>query len=305
MNEARICDKIHLLTKNVIQSIKVNTVKEKINQFTETHRKAVIGGTVAFAAVVVTVMILLFGGVFRGGNGTSDETTAPASRVNPSAASIAGSQYGTTIPMLPSTVQPTTAKNRTSTTAPTAATRATRATSATRATTATRATSATRRQSSANLPFATAAPAAEPADYSAQWSQGYLVAIDNPDPGYACSPVSLTDEDRDLLERLCMGEFGGGGFVGAALIAQSVKDAMYFDGIGSVAQVIRDYHYDGSTEIGTNDDCRAAVRYIFDENQDAVQHRILYMYNPYMVGSDFHESQEFVLSYGDVRFFDR
>ena len=35
-----------------------------------------------------------------------------------------------------------------------------------------------------------------------------------------------------------MGEFGSGGFVGAALIAQAVKNAMCFDGYTSVAQVI-------------------------------------------------------------------
>ena len=46
-------------------------------------------------------------------------------------------------------------------------------------------------------------------------------------------------------------------------------------------------------------------RYIFDENHDAVQHRILYMYNPLLVASEFHESQNYILTYEDVRFFDR
>ena len=80
---------------------------------------------------------------------------------------------------------------------------------------------------------------------------------------------------------------------------------MCFDGFTSVADVITECHYTGDTDIGTNDECRQAVRYIFDENHDAVQHRILYMYNPSMVDSDFHESQNFILSYGGVRFFDR
>ena len=156
-----------------------------------------------------------------------------------------------------------------------------------------------------NVPFATAVPAASPADYQTQWDQGFLVAIDNPDPSYSCPHVSLTDDDRDLLERLCMGEFGSGGFIGAALIAQCVKDAMCFDGYATVADVIQYCRYDGSTDIGTNDACRQAVRYVFDDNCDAVQHRIMYMYNPYMVKSAFHESQNFILSYQGVRFFDR
>ena len=80
---------------------------------------------------------------------------------------------------------------------------------------------------------------------------------------------------------------------------------MCFDGFTSVADVISGCHYTGSTSIGTNNECKQAVRYIFDDNRDAVQHRIMYMYNPYMVQSAFHESQNFILSYAGVRFFDR
>lgn len=149
------------------------------------------------------------------------------------------------------------------------------------------------------------ATAATKANYREQWNKGYLIALDNPDTTYACAKVTLTDEDRDLVERLCYGEFGSGGFLGACLIAQCVKDSMCFEGYSSVADVISGNKYDGSVESGTSDECRQAVRYIFDENHDAVQHRILYMYNREMVESDFHESQNFVLSYEGVRFFDR
>ena len=153
--------------------------------------------------------------------------------------------------------------------------------------------------------FATAEPAADPADYQAQWDAGYLVAIDNPDTSYACYHIDLTDEDRELLENLCYGEFGTGGFIGAALIAQAVKDAMCFDGYTTIPDVIKYCRYDGSTTSGTSDECRQAVRYIFDDDGSAVQHRILYMYAPYMVNSSFHESQNFILSYQQIRFFDR
>lgn len=157
----------------------------------------------------------------------------------------------------------------------------------------------------ATIPFATAIPPKNPVDYNAQWNLGYLVAIDNPDTIYACSKVNLTDEDRDLLERLCMGEFGTGGFIGAALIAQAVKDAMCFDGYTSVESVIKNCRYTGSTKIAANSACKQAVKYIFDENHDAVQHRIMYMYNPNLVQSAFHESQNYIMTYQNVRFFDR
>ena len=58
-------------------------------------------------------------------------------------------------------------------------------------------------------------------------------------------------------------------------------------------------------ELETNQECIQAVSYIFDENKDAVQHRIMYMYNPDMVQSAFHESQNYILTYQTVRFFDR
>lgn len=180
------------------------------------------------------------------------------------------------------------------------------AAAATTAASAARTVQATTRDISQNdVPFATAAVPDTPVDYTRQWNLGYLIAVDNPDETYSCAKITLTDEDRDLLERLCYGEFGTGGFIGASLIAQCVKDAMCFDGYTTVEEVIRECRYDGSTDIGTNDECRQAVRYIFDENHDAVQHRLLYMYNPYMVQSAFHESQNFILSYASVRFFDR
>ena len=153
--------------------------------------------------------------------------------------------------------------------------------------------------------FATAVPPKNPVDYNAQWEAGYLVAIDNPDTTYKCAQVTLSEHDRDLLERLCMGEFGSGGFVGASLIAQAVKNAICFDGYRSVAQVIKECRYTGSTDCVANEDCKKAVRYIFDENHDAVQHRIMYMYNPDLVQSAFHESQNYILTYENVRFFDR
>lgn len=156
-----------------------------------------------------------------------------------------------------------------------------------------------------SVAFATAIPPKVKADYNAQWNAGYLVAIDNPDTNYKCGQVTLCDNDRDLLERLCMGEFGSGGFIGAALIAQAVKNAMCFDGYTSVQAIIDGCHYTGRTDVGTNSACKQAVSYIFDQNHDAVQHRILYMYNPNLVASAFHESQNYILTYQQVRFFDR
>ena len=102
-----------------------------------------------------------------------------------------------------------------------------------------------------------------------------------------------------------MGEFGSGGFIGPALIAQAVKDAMCFDGYKTVEEVRVKCRYDASLDNEPTQDVKDAVSYVFDQDKAAVQHRIMYMYNPYMVSSAFHESQNYVLTYEGIRFFDR
>ena len=263
---------------------------DKFLAFIKSHKKAVTVISAIVPLLVVGAVVMLTGGLWSAGDGES--TALPASNnISPtvrasadSASRAIGGSADVTSTTAAATAAPTAAASSTekpSTTAP--------------GTTA----------AEGDIPFATAPVAASPADYQSQWDAGYLVAIDNPDYSYACYHVELTDDDRELLECLCYGEFGSGGFIGAAMIAQCVKDAMCFDGYSSVADVIKYCRYDGSTASGTSDECIQAVRYIFDDDGSAVQHRMLYMYNPYMVKSSFHESQEFVLSYQGVRFFDR
>ena len=256
----------------------------------------VILGVLIFTLLGHTVISALTPQTKRPAVSTSD--VALKNRINPNISKIATADTATSAPTEAPTTKPAATQKATTkptskpTTAPTTKPKATKA-------------SAKATTQKATVQFATAIPVAEPADYNEQWNAGYLVAIDNPDKSYQCGQVTLNDADRDLLERLCMGEFGSGGFVGASLIAQSVKDAMCFDGFSSVAEIIKEYHYTGSTDIPANDSCKQAVSYIFDQNHDAVQHRILYMYNPLLVDSEFHESQNYILTYEDVRFFDR
>lgn len=155
------------------------------------------------------------------------------------------------------------------------------------------------------IQFATAAKGSTKVAYSTQWNQGYLVAVDYPDTNYSCPHVELTDENRALLEKLCMGEFGSGGFTGAALIAQAVKNAMVHYGYDDVSDVIKNLHYTGKLKNNPSKAVKDAVIYVFDMDKDAIQHRILFMYNPKLVQSAFHESQRYICTYKNVRFFDR
>lgn len=133
-----------------------------------------------------------------------------------------------------------------------------------------------------------------------------LLATDEPDPDYQHSVVSLAPADRDLLYRLVMGEAGNQGYEGAALVAQSIRDAMVYDGYQSIAEVRSALQYSGRIDREPNRDVINAVSYIFDQGGVAVHHRILYFYAGYpSYISKWHESQHFILQYKDHRFFDR
>ena len=141
-------------------------------------------------------------------------------------------------------------------------------------------------------------------DGSAAAAEGFLMGIDNPDPEYSGSVVSMSDSDRDYCERMVMGEAGSTGFTGMALVAQCIRDTYVSGGYGSVSEVISSNGYYGSTDIAPSETCKEVVRYIFDQGGSAVQHRIQVFYASDICSSDWHEAQIFVCSYGYVRFFD-
>ena len=139
-----------------------------------------------------------------------------------------------------------------------------------------------------------------------QLSSGYLLAIKNPDQNYKYDGLSveMTPEDLNIAERLVMGEAGSMGFYGCCLVAQSIRDTYYYGHFKSVEAVRKAYKYDGKLTFTPNSAAKKAVQYILKEGHSAVQHRILYFYNPKLCVSKFHESQNYILTYKDVRFFD-
>ena len=174
--------------------------KEKIKEFIIKHKKTVIACSVVCITLLIMVHMFLFNSMMNAGD-NKDKVSNNGSNINPRVEEI--QKKGAV--MLSETVGTTEAQSTTeskkkqkTTTAP--STTKPRTESSQTATTA----------SGVKIQYATAEPVANPADYNEQWSQGYLVAIDNPDTSYSTGHVSLTDEDRDLLERLCYGEFGSG-----------------------------------------------------------------------------------------------
>ena len=139
---------------------------------------------------------------------------------------------------------------------------------------------------------------------SSPTQSGYLLSIDNPDPNYQPYAVQLSDADRDLAERLLMGEAGSMGYIGMAIVAQCMRDACVMRGSSDIAGLIRDFRYDGSTSMKPSQTCKDVISYIFDQGGAAVQHRTLVFYASGVCSSSWHESQNFICQYGSVRFFD-
>ena len=137
-------------------------------------------------------------------------------------------------------------------------------------------------------------------DYSYN-TGSYLIGISNPDYNYSPSPVSLSAYDRAKLERLVMGEAGSMGYNGCALVAQCIRDAMNRSNTTSIDRIISEYQYYAPTNKEPNQTVKDAVSYIFDQNGSAVQHRLICFYTG---ESNWHETQNFIISCGNVRFFD-
>ncbi|MGN1132644.1 MAG: hypothetical protein ACI4RL_07020, partial [Ruminococcus sp.] len=100
-------------------------------------------------------------------------------------------------------------------------------------------------------------------------------------------------------------EAGSMGFYGCCLVAQAIRDTYYYGNFKSINAVRIGYGYDGSIKHKPNEAAKKAVKYILKDGNSAIQHRILYFYNPRLCVSKWHESKDYLLTYKDVRFFDK
>ena len=139
--------------------------------------------------------------------------------------------------------------------------------------------------------------------YNEQYERGYLIPIDNPDYLYSTGQVILCEADKELACQIVMGEAGGEGFEGCCLVAQCLKDSMVFLNYNSIAEVQKKCQYDGFRE-EYSQTAKDAVEYIFDQNRSAVAHRILFFYATDLCTSEWHESQLYVLTRRNSKFFD-
>ena len=118
----------------------------------------------------------------------------------------------------------------------------------------------------------------------------------------------LTSNERKTLESLISIEYGND-YSGSIMVAQCLRDALADGQCDRVENAPKYLGYeDGLIEYNTgyvSQYAKDAVRIIFDEGKSGINHRVLFMYNPKIIKSEWHESQHYICSVGDVRFFDR
>lgn len=115
--------------------------------------------------------------------------------------------------------------------------------------------------------------------------------------------IHLTDSERHVVESIVAGESGNQPFVGKKLVGQAIYNAMLRDNI-SPSQVRKQYSYSGYKDIdkfekeclkaygNTNaaDECRQAVKEIFDDCSMACDDFVLFFYAPAHSKGTWHET---------------
>ena len=115
--------------------------------------------------------------------------------------------------------------------------------------------------------------------------------------------IHLTDSERHVVESIVAGESGNQPFVGKKLVAQAVYNGMLRDNM-SPSQVRKQYSYDGYKDIdefekeclkaygNTNaaDECRQAVKEIFDNYSMPTDDFVLFFYAPAHSKGTWHEN---------------
>lgn len=144
-------------------------------------------------------------------------------------------------------------------------------------------------------------------DMSVQYSGGQISEPEQPEPKtstyrYAYL-IHLTDSERHVVESIVAGESGNQPFVGKKLVAQAIYNGMLRDNM-SPSQVRKQYSYDGYKDIdefekeclkaygNTNaaDECRQAVKEIFDNYSMPTDDFVLFFYAPARSKGTWHEN---------------
>lgn len=112
----------------------------------------------------------------------------------------------------------------------------------------------------------------------------------------------LTDEERQLVERVVMAESGNQPYCGIMAVAQCLLNDCERSGIRP-AEAVLEYQYT-TNRVEPSEAVCEAVRAVFDRGEVVTEDTILWFYAPARVnGKPWHESQRHVLTINDHKFF--
>lgn len=113
----------------------------------------------------------------------------------------------------------------------------------------------------------------------------------------------LTDEERDLIERVVMGESGGEEYIGQQAVAQCILNACELTG-DRPAVIIEGLRYT-THRPEPSQSVKDAVSSVFDAGEKVIKETVVYFYAPDLVYSGWHETQQYVCTIGCHKFFER
>lgn len=113
---------------------------------------------------------------------------------------------------------------------------------------------------------------------------------------------ALTAAERDTVERVVMAEAGAEPYEGQIAVAQCILNACEREDVRP-DEIVVEYQYTDNRPEPT-DEVKAAVSAVFDCGETVTDAEILYFYAPELCDSEWHESQEYVMTIGGHRFFE-
>ena len=117
----------------------------------------------------------------------------------------------------------------------------------------------------------------------------------------------LTQDECDLLLNVILAECRGEEIMGQIAVAQCIRDMMEYTNASAI-EVVQKYGYatevKGQVSQQSLDIAGDVLTKVFVQGVRATPYRILFFYNPSKVTSEWHESQKYVMTIGNHKFFD-
>lgn len=145
----------------------------------------------------------------------------------------------------------------------------------------------------------TSEPTPEPTPEPSESSKSFNSSITVTDVHSNYFPLS--DYERRTVECMVMGEAGNQALEGQMAVAQCILNACIKDDL-TPSEVRSVYKYSGWSE-NPSESVKTAVTKVFDNGETVVDEPILWFYNPAISNGTFHNTQTFVISIGDHRFY--